>query len=638
MSGIAGILHFDGRPVESGQVEAMTSAMRHRGPDGIRHWRRGHAALGHCMLHTTPESLRETQPLANEDASLVLSMDGRVDNRAELRHALLAKGIRLRDQTDAGLVLHAYETWDEDCLAHIDGDFAFLLWDARRQRVFAARDRIGIKPFHYHWSNGRLAVASDIAGLLLAPGITRDLNPGAITEYLADSPLGNQETFFRDCMRLPAGHRLVADARGIRISRYWCPEDSEPLLLPTYQDYVERLSELLARATAQRLRSHRPIGTLLSGGVDSSAIACFAMSGLQRFSGPALQTYSLVFPGLPCDEQAAILKFLDRMNAAPGQRHLFIGSAPNLDGLEASLARPDMPDSPIGAAYYPLYADAAARGCRIMLGGWGADDWIGGGTGRMTDQTKYGGIAAIPSWLLAQSRSHGRQQAMERLFRHGIRPRLARLMRRSTWLSRARLLRTRGPAWLAPEITELLRRRRLATLAEKPESGSYRKAETLRWLHSGMFANNTVLQEAGCAMHGLEGRYPFHDRSIVEFALATPPEVLRGETRYKQLLHAVLAQTFPATQGHDFADPEGSPIYTAAVFDACYSRMPMTRLTAAGWIDEKAVFTFRRHMESLHRQCNDAELALNVRGLWQLLALERWLQLHSIPSPQGGSS
>jgi len=150
MSGIAGVIRFDGGPVEPGLVEKMTTAIAHRGPDGIRHWIRGSVALGQCMLRTTPESLEEDQPLTNEDESLVLVMDGRVDNWEELRKELSGRDTSLRDRSDAELVLRAYEAWGQECLAHIDGDFALVIWDARRQIAFCARDRMGNKPFHYH--------------------------------------------------------------------------------------------------------------------------------------------------------------------------------------------------------------------------------------------------------------------------------------------------------------------------------------------------------------------------------------------------------------------------------------------------------------------------------------------------------
>ena len=151
MSGIAGIIRFDGGRVEPGQIEKMTAAMSYRGPDGINHRVLGPVALGHCMFRTTSESLEETQPLANEDESLTLVMDGWLSNWEELRAELLAKSARLRTRADAELVLRAYEAWGADCVAHIEGDFAFVIWDARRCEAFCARDRMGNKPLFYCW-------------------------------------------------------------------------------------------------------------------------------------------------------------------------------------------------------------------------------------------------------------------------------------------------------------------------------------------------------------------------------------------------------------------------------------------------------------------------------------------------------
>ena len=149
VSGIAGIIRFDGAPVEAGQIAKITSAMATRGPDGIHHWIAGSVALGHCMLRTTPESLDEIQPLTSEDESVVLVMDGRLDNREELKQALRGKGIRVRGNADTELVLGAYLLWGEDSPRHLLGDFAFAVWDVRRRELFCARDHFGVKPFHY---------------------------------------------------------------------------------------------------------------------------------------------------------------------------------------------------------------------------------------------------------------------------------------------------------------------------------------------------------------------------------------------------------------------------------------------------------------------------------------------------------
>ncbi len=128
----------------------MTSAMSHRGPNGINHWIGEAAALGQCMLHTTPESLEEVQPLLNEDASLVLVMDGWLSNWIELRRELLQQNAQLRTRSDAELALRAYEHWGQEFLLHLEGDFAMVIWDTHRKRAFCARDRMGHKPFHYY--------------------------------------------------------------------------------------------------------------------------------------------------------------------------------------------------------------------------------------------------------------------------------------------------------------------------------------------------------------------------------------------------------------------------------------------------------------------------------------------------------
>ncbi len=214
MSGIAGIIHFDGRPVEPGQVEAMTAAMHYRGPDGINHWRRGNVALGQCMLRTTPESLEETQPLTNEDESLVLVMDGRVDNWEELRRELLGKGAVLRTRADAELVLRAYEVWGEDCADRIIGECVFFIWDARQQRLFGARDAAGTRHFYYHQGKGWFAFASEIKGLLALP-IERRLNESRLLDYLVEEFDRDDEvgTFYQGILRLPAGHAMASRRR-----------------------------------------------------------------------------------------------------------------------------------------------------------------------------------------------------------------------------------------------------------------------------------------------------------------------------------------------------------------------------------------------------------------------------------------
>jgi asparagine synthase (glutamine-hydrolysing) len=206
MSGIAGILDLKGAPVAQGLVEMMTSGMAYRGLDGSAHWRGSAAALGHCQFRTTRESLEETQPLATTDGSVVLVLDGRVDNYAELRRELVGCGARLRSVADAELVLHAYETWGTASLGRIDGDFALVIWDTRKREVFCARDRLGIRSLHYSWDGSRFVFASDLHAILALPGFAKRLNEGMLAEFLAAEFHSCDETLWDGVLRLEAGH------------------------------------------------------------------------------------------------------------------------------------------------------------------------------------------------------------------------------------------------------------------------------------------------------------------------------------------------------------------------------------------------------------------------------------------------
>ncbi len=281
MSGIAGIIRFDGGPVERGQIESMTSAMPYRGPDGIAHWLRGPVALGQCMLRTTPESLEETQPLTNEDESLVLVMDGRVDNWEELRSELLSRGARLRTRADAELVLRAYESWGEECLAHIDGDFALVIWDARRNEAFCARDRLGNKPFTYHWDGKVLTFASELHAILAMPWVPEIPNEGMIAEFIADEWYTVDETLWTGIMRLPGAHRMCVGTAGPKPECYWEPDLWTALPYTRDEEYIEHYRSAVFRlrapavaiAPAGRLRCQRRarfVGGVLHGGASAA--------------------------------------------------------------------------------------------------------------------------------------------------------------------------------------------------------------------------------------------------------------------------------------------------------------------------------------------------------------------------------
>jgi len=296
MSGIAGIVHFDGASIAPGLIEKLASAVAQRGPDGIDHRVHGSVALGQCMLRTTPESLEEHQPLSNEDESLVLAMDGRVDNFEELRRELLARGALLRDRSDAELVLRAYEVWGEDCPDLFIGEFVFFIWDARQRRLFGARDAAGTRHFYHHAGNGWLAFGSEIKGLLALGRIEPRLNESWLLDYLVDEfdRVDEIGTFYQDIYRMPAGHAMSVTEQGVKTWRYWNPGNLPALKFASLKEYAEAFLEQMRVAVKCRLRSIGPVGAMLSGGLDSSSIVGLISKEFRADLKQPLKTFSLI--------------------------------------------------------------------------------------------------------------------------------------------------------------------------------------------------------------------------------------------------------------------------------------------------------------------------------------------------------
>ena len=308
MSGLAGIYSLDGSPADRALLERMTRAIAHRGPDGIRYAVDGPAALGHCLLCTTPESLRESQPLWDETGSCCLAMDGRVDNREELTAALSSAGMRLRDDTDAEIVLKAYMAWGEHSPRRIVGDFALVVFDKRSRSLFCARDPLGVKPFYY-WTDGKAFLwASELQQLFQHPSVSKEPNEGMVAEYLSAKITSVEETLYVGILRLPPAHVMVVSPDGVVRRRYW---DVEPDVEPSWrsrEECAEAFLPVFKEAVRCRLRSQKPVGAELSGGLDSSSVVSAAQALYREGAAHDLgfEAFSLVFPGLPCDESQFI--------------------------------------------------------------------------------------------------------------------------------------------------------------------------------------------------------------------------------------------------------------------------------------------------------------------------------------------
>jgi asparagine synthase (glutamine-hydrolysing) len=535
MSGIAGILHFDGRPVEPGQVEAMTAAMHYRGPDGIHHWRRGNVALGQCMLRTTPESLEETQPLTNEDESLVLVMDGRVDNCEELRRELQGKGAVLRSRADAELVLRAYAVWGRDCLRHIDGDFALVIWDARQQQAFCARDRMGNKPFTYHWNGSTLVFASEQQAILRQPAVPQVLNEGMVAEYLAAQWFSTTETLWQGILRLDAAHSMVVSLSGPTLSRYWAPDLQANLSFRSDEECAEHYRALLFDVVRRLSRSIAPLACEVSGGLDSSAIFTVADS-LQRsrqFGAPGIEGYTLDFSG---DPDADEIDYCRAVGVHLGRHIHEIQPAHRPLSWYVDTARHfcDFPEFPNGAMGLSIADSARASGSRVLLKGLGGDQWLCGSEMVYAEALAGWRGGELLNILKEEYQSFGFRTTVWRTLRNGIVPLLPPTTQQILRAGYVKFRRTSPvdgpPEWLAEpmHIRFQARRQELQPLRAQFLPRPVQEHQ-LAYLHDAYQRMAMEIGERLYAQAGLEVRQPYWNARIVEFALATPERSrLRG--------------------------------------------------------------------------------------------------------------
>jgi asparagine synthase (glutamine-hydrolysing) len=532
MSGIAGIIRFDGGPVAPGLVEAMTGAMTHRGPDGIRHWVRGPVAVGQCMLCTTPESLAERQPLADEDESLVLVMDGRVDNWKELRHELQGRGSVLRDRTDAELVLRAYEAWGRDCVAHIDGDFALVIWDARHRRAFCARDRMGNKPLHYHWDGATLAFASEVHAIVALPWVGETLNEGMVAEFLAYDWRSRDETFWVGVKRLVAAHRMDVDVRGTRGDRYWEPDSTASPACASDAAYAVHHRMLLSDTVRRMSRAPGPLACEVSGGLDSSAIFAVAehLRRQNRLLAPRIDAYTLAFGDVPGVND---LPFARAVVAHLGTALHEIAPTRMPLAWYSDWARRyrDFPSYPNGVMGLGIREAAQGRGSRALLVGAGGDEWLSGSRSHYADALRARDWSTLLACVDGDRRAAGLPRALGWAFRYGayrLLPEPIRRLVRNAF--RRRSDKVDGMEWLAPAMRTLAKQRKDG--APEPAmdpTDSFARHEQHLTLTSAYSTWARELEERMAASVGIEVRRPFDDARMVEFAFATSHRLrLRG--------------------------------------------------------------------------------------------------------------
>jgi len=308
MCGIVGLFHpGDSRTPDPQRVRHMTTAIRHRGPDGDGYHVEPHLGLGHLRLAIV-DLAGGAQPMTTEDGNVVVVFNGEIYNHAELRRELEAEGHRFRTRSDTESILHGWQAWGPDMVKRLNGMFAFALWDRARGELLLARDPIGEKPLYLSWlPDGTLAFASELAGLLALPELSRRIDPTAVEDVLALGYIPDPATIYTDVRRLPAAHALLVrrdEAARPQPRRYWSPPTA-PAAAPA--DVAEELRRRLDHAVRARLMSDVPLGSFLSGGVDSGLVTALAATARREGGGEALATFTIGFPGENDEREAAAI-------------------------------------------------------------------------------------------------------------------------------------------------------------------------------------------------------------------------------------------------------------------------------------------------------------------------------------------
>ncbi len=373
MCGIAGIfnLHRD-REIPLDTLKRMAAILRHRGPDGTGFYRDERAGLAHARLSII-DLESGWQPIHNEDRTVWITFNGEIFNYIELRKVLENKGHKFCTKSDTEVIVHLYEAYGTECLKHLNGQFAFVIWDKNRETLFIARDRLGIRPLFYTTVNGSMIFASEIKALFMDSRVKREMDIYGLDQIFTFWMTIPPRTAFRDIFELPAGHYMIAKKGNYQVEQYWDPDFTPDDGIRKEEEYAEELRELLIDATRLRLRADVPVGAYLSGGIDSSVITTL----IKKFTGNPLRTFSVTFHDEAYDEskyQRQMIEYLNTEHSDIKCTYADIGRS--FSDVIWHTEKPVLRTAP--APLYLLSGLVRESGYKVVLTGEGSDEILAG--------------------------------------------------------------------------------------------------------------------------------------------------------------------------------------------------------------------------------------------------------------------
>jgi asparagine synthase (glutamine-hydrolysing) len=604
LSGIAGIVHRDGAPMERALLQSLVDFLSYRGPDARGSWMETSIGLGHALLRTTRESNGERQP-ASLDGRYWIVADARLDGRAELIAELQrAKRVVHSNAPDCELILQAYAAWGTPCIDRLRGDFSFAVWDAGHKQLFCARDHFGIKPFYYAQVGDLFLFSNTLNCIRMHPRVSGELNDAAIGDFLLFGlNYDNATTSFRDIQRLPPAHSLTVSVRGVQSRCYWTPPTDGRIRYAKPEEYVENFQSLLERAVADRLRTDH-VGILLSGGLDSSSVAAVAKEVARKSStGVEIRAHTHVYNSLIPDREGNYAREVGEFLRIP-VNFMAMDQAQLFERYnDPELSWPEPVDTPFLAAISDAYR-SISEDCRVLLSGEGCDN-----------------LMDFQMWPYAED-----------LRRRGEWWRLLTDVANYLWVRpfpwrgiRTRALRLLGkdpdqpiyPDWLAPEFS---RRESLADRwkeqTELPKSWAahpihprgHGSLALPLWTH--LFEQN----DPGATRYPVETRYPFLDLRVVNYLLALPPFPWFYK---KNLLREAMTGRIPERIRVRPKTPlQGDPV------SAKFKLTGADLLKEMSWSTDLDRYIARLALKAPHVKMNQEQLSVSLRPYY----LNIWLQ------------
>lgn len=352
-------------------IKKMTARINHRGPDQDGHFTDVNCSLGHRRLSIIDLSEQGRQPMFNEDESVVLVFNGEIYNYLDLRQTLLAKGHQFRGNSDSEVIVHAYEEYGSGCVEHLRGMFAFAIYDRAKQKLFIARDRIGIKPLYYYHKNGKFLFASEIKAILASPAVERKVNLQALYDYIGFEFVPAPQTMFDGINKLESGHYLELTDGKVKITRYWDLKMGSGKAPISFEEAVEKQKFLLDEAVKSHLMSDVPLGVFLSGGLDSSAIVAL----MRKHIPGNLKTFTIGYEDKTFSEldYAAIVA----KHCETDHQVLMLDDI-KPDYVEKTLYHLDEPMTDLSTVPLYLLCKQAREHVTVCLSGEGADESYAG--------------------------------------------------------------------------------------------------------------------------------------------------------------------------------------------------------------------------------------------------------------------